>query len=127
MPDAPHQFSKLAEELVGDLRGVPSDEPRRSKKRATQPLATVIDQLLAKHQIGRPSIEQTIRDRWPELVGAANATYSHAAHVERNRLTVFVAHSVVRNELFLNREEIVARIRKLPGCDHIKALNLRAG
>jgi hypothetical protein len=127
MPDAPHSFSKLAEELVGDLRGVPSDEPRRSKKRATQSLATVIEQLMVQHQIGRPSAEQTIRDRWPELVGAANAAYSHAARIDRNRLTVFVAHSVVRNELFLHRDEIVARIRQVPGGENIKSLNLRAG
>lgn len=127
MPDAPHSFSKLAEELVGDLRGVPSDEPRRSKKRATQSLATIVEQLMVQHQIGRPSAEQTIRDRWPELVGAANAAYSHAARLERNRLTVFVAHSVVRNELFLHRDEIVARIRQVPGGENIKSLNLRAG
>ena len=127
MPDQPHQFSKLAEELVGDFRGIASDEPRRSKKRPTQSLSTVVEQLMVKHQIGRPSAEQAIRDRWPELVGAANAAYSHAARIERNRLVVFAAHSVVRNELFLNRDEIVARIRKLPGCETVKSLLLRAG
>ena len=127
MPDATHQFSKLAEELVCDLRGGPADEPRRSKKRPAQSIGTVVEQLMVKHQIGRPSAEQAIRDRWPELVGAANAAYSHAARIERNRLVVFAAHSVVRNELFLNRDEIVSRIRKLPGCECVKSLNLRAG
>lgn len=127
MPDQPHQFSKLAEELVGDLRGVPYDEPRRSVKRATQPLAGVIEQLMVKHQIGRPSAEQEIRDHWPELVGAANAAYSHAARIERGRLIVLAAHSVVRNEIFLHRDEIVARIRKLPGCETLRSLNIRAG
>ena len=127
MPDAPHQFSKLAEELVGDFRGIASDEPRRSKKRPAQSITTVVEQLMVKHQIGRPSAEQTIRDHWAELVGEANASYSHAARIERNRLVVFAAHSVVRNELFLNRDEIVARIRKLPGCQAVKSLFLRAG
>lgn len=127
MPDQPHQFSKLAEELVGDLRGVPYDEPRRAVKRATQPLAGVIEQLMVKHQIGRPSAEQAIRDQWPALVGAANAAYSHAARIERGRLIVLAAHSVVRNEIFLHRDEIVARIRKLPGCETLCSLNIRAG
>jgi hypothetical protein len=127
MPDQPHQFSKLAEELVGDLRGIATDDPPRSKKRATQPLATVLEQLLVQHQIGRPSPEQAIRDQWPKLVGVANAAYSHPARIERNRLTVLAAHAVVRNELFLHREEIVARIRQLPGCEGVKSLNLRAG
>ncbi len=128
MPDQPPRFSKLAEELVGALRGgLTPDEPRRSVKRPTQDLAAVVEQLMTKHQIGRPSAEQTIRDHWAEIVGAANASYSHAATIERNRLIVLASHSVVRNELFLHREQIVARIRALPGCETVKSLNLRAG
>lgn len=125
--DQPHEFSRLAEELIGDLRRVSSNEPRRSRKRATQPVAAVIDQLLEKHQIGRQSPENTIRENWVAVVGPANAAYSHAAMIERNRLTVLVSHAVVRNELFMNRDEIVARIRRLPGCSSVKSLNLRAG
>ncbi len=122
-----HTFSKLAEELVGDLRGVPFDEPKRSKKRATQPLAVVVEQLLQQHQIGRESPEHTIRAHWPAIVGAANASYSHPAMIERNLLNVLAGHSVVRNELFHHREEIATRIRQLPGCGHVKAINLRSG
>ncbi len=127
MPDQPHQFSKLAEELVGELRGVPFEEPRRSVKRPTQNLSAILDQLLVAHQIGRPSAEQSIRDHWPALVGPANAAHSHAARIERNRLIVLAAHSVVRNELFHHRDEIVRRIRLLPGCATVKSLNLRPG
>lgn len=127
MPDQPHQFSKLAEELVGDLRGVEFDEPRRSHQRPTKDLATVVEELMVKHQIGRPSPEQAIRDRWAELVGSANASYSHPTRIERGRLIVLAAHSVVRNEIFLHREEIVQRIRKLPGCETVRSLNIRAG
>lgn len=127
MPDQPHQFSKLAERLVGDLRGVPDEDPPRARKRPTKPLAELIEELLQKNQIGRSSPEQTIRDHWPEIVGAANATYSHPARIERNRLIVLAAHSVVRNELFHHREEIVARIQKLPACASVKALHLSAG
>ena len=127
MADQPHQFSKLAEALVGDLRGVAPEDPARSRKRPTRPLAELIEELLQKNQIGRSSPEQTIRDRWIEIVGAANASYSHPARIERNRLIVLAAHAVVRNELFHHREEIVTRIRKLPGCADVKALNLRAG
>ncbi len=126
-PKEPHQFSKIAEEMVGDLRGVAFDEPKRSKKRATQPLSVVLEKILQEYRIGRESPEQNIRDRWGEIVGAANASYSHPARLEHNMLTVLAAHAVVRNELFHHREEIVARIRKLPGCENVKALNLRNG
>ena len=128
MPDQPHTFSKLAEELVDDLRGgVAPEEPRRAVKRPTQDLAHVIDQLMTKHQIGRASPEQTIREKWPEIVGSANASFSHAVAIEKNRLIVIASHAVVRNELFHHRGEIIERLRQLPGCESLKSLNLRAG
>jgi len=88
----------------------------------------LIESILTEHQIGRDSPEHTIRAHWPALVGAANASYSHAVRIERERkLVVHVAHAVVRNELFMHRAEIVERIQKLSGCGKIKEINLRAG
>jgi hypothetical protein len=127
MPEQPPHFSKIAEELICDLRGTSSEDPPRSRKRATQSLSAVVEQLLQKHQIGRESPEHTIRDHWPSLVGAANASYSHPGMIERNRLIVLAGHAVVRNELFMHREEIVSRIKQLPGCEHVKAIYVRAG
>lgn len=127
MPDQPHQFSKLAEELIGDLRHVAFDEPRRQVKRATKPLAALIEELTLKHQIGRDAPEHTIRNHWAELVGGPNAAYSHPVVIERGRLTVIASHAVVRNELFMNRETIAEKIRQLPGCKDVRNLNIRAG
>lgn len=126
-PELP-RFSKTAEQLIAELRGLAHNEPARQVKRATQPLGNLIETLVNKYQIGRPSPEQTIRDHWPELVGPANAHYSHPALIEqRGRLTVLAGHAVVRNELFLHRKTIVQRIQQLPGCDHVRDLNIRAG
>jgi hypothetical protein len=128
MPEQPHLFSKIAEELVDDLRGgLAPEEPRRAVKRPTQDLATVIDQLMTKHQIGRESPEHRIREQWPAIVGVANASFSHAVAIEKNRLIVIASHAVVRNELFLHRDEIIGRLRLLPGCETLKSLNLRNG
>lgn len=124
----PYQFSRLAEELIGDLRGVPNQDPPRQKKRATRPLAQLVEDLMVKHQIGRDSPEQAIRDHWAELVGAANAHYSHAVTIDpRGRLVVIASHAVVRQELTAHRRTIVARIRALPGCNHVRDLSVRAG
>ncbi|HND61135.1 MAG TPA: DUF721 domain-containing protein [Opitutaceae bacterium] len=127
MPDQPSTFSKIAEELVGDLRGVPFEEPKRQVKRPTRVLADLVEETMAKYHVGRPSAEQTIRDHWPAVVGAANAAYSHAVHIEGKRLTVIASHSVVRNELNLHKEGILERIQKLPGCAGVKTLSIRAG
>jgi hypothetical protein len=91
-------------------------------------MAAVIEELLVKHRIGRPAPEDAIRENWADLVGPANASYSHPACIERGRrLLVLVSHPVVRNELFLNRATILERIRKLAGCSDITDLHLRSG
>ena len=88
----------------------------------------LIDALRMKHGIGQPTAEQAIRDAWPEIVGGANASHSHAVRIdERGRLIVHVGHSVVRDELFFNREEILQRVRKLPGGASVKRLHLAQG
>jgi hypothetical protein len=128
MPEDPIEFSKGAERLIGVFRGIPFTEPSKMRCRPTTSMAPLIETLLVKYQIGRHSCEQTIRDHWPEIVGASNASYSHPVRIDRGKsLMVLVSHSVVRNELFLYRESILDKVQQLPGCDHVRELNLRAG
>ena len=128
MAKDPTPFSYQAEKRIAALRRVPDTTPPRMKKRPTKELAGLVEELMVKFQIGRDSPEQLIRDNWPELVGPANAHYSHAVQIDpRGRLTVLAGHAVVRNELFIHRQTIVERIRKLPGCGQVRELNIRAG
>ena len=114
------------ENLIAGFRGLPEDRSR-SKRRKTTELAALVDELLVKYRISHDSLEHSIREKWPELVGAANASYSHPVTVERGRLVVLVSHAVVRNELFQHRDAITAKIKLLPGCDGIRSLLLRTG
>ncbi|HVU17156.1 MAG TPA: DUF721 domain-containing protein [Candidatus Didemnitutus sp.] len=125
MPSEPKEFSREIENLIADLREVPTDDGR-SRRRPTQELGALVEALLIKHRVGRDSIEHELRARWSELVGAANASFSHPLTIERNQLIVLVSHAVVRNELFLHRAGIVAKLRALPGCAEIKSIHLRS-
>ena len=122
----PREFSRAVENLIAGLREVPEDRSR-SKKRKAADLGALVDELLVKYRISHDSLEHSIREKWPELVGVANASYSHPVVVERNLLVVLVSHAVVRNELFQHRETIMEKLKKLPGCADIKGLALRAG
>ena len=126
MADEPKEFSRAIENLIAGFRDVPTNASR-SKRRKTTELATLVDELLVKYRISHDSLEHSIREKWPQLVGAANASYSHPVTVERNQLIVLVSHSVVRNELFHHRLRILEKLKKLPGCADIKGLALRAG
>ena len=128
MPERPIEFSRGAEELIGDFRGIPFTEPPRMTRRPTTAMTPLIESLLVKFQIGRNSCEQTIRDHWPEIVGAPNAAYSNPVRIDRGRsLLVLVSHSVVRNELFMHRESIREKVKNLPGCEEVQEINFRAG
>ena len=126
MSSEPKEFSRAVENLIAGFRQVPEDKSR-SKRRKTTDLAALIDELLVKYRISHDSLEHSIREKWPELVGVANASYSHPVTVERGLLVVLVSHAVVRNELFLHRQAILEKLKKLPGCADIKGIALRAG
>jgi len=126
MAQEPKEFSRAVENLIAGFRGLPEDETR-TRRRPTRELAALIDELLVKHRISHDSLEHSIREKWPELVGAANAAYSHPVVVERAQLLVLVSHAVVRQELFHHRLQILAKLKQLPGCSHLRGLTLRAG
>lgn len=128
MPEEPKEFSRTAEDLIASLRRLPADAPFGMRKRATKELSGLMEDILNKYQVGRDSPEHTIRDHWAEIVGPANAQYSHPTLIEREkRLIVLVSHSVVRNELFLHRKLIVEKIQKYPGCAHVREIHVRQG
>jgi Dna[CI] antecedent, DciA len=126
MSDEPPEFSRAIENLIAGFRELPADASR-SRRRPTTNLGALIDELLVKYRISHDSLEHSIRDQWPTLVGAANAAYSHPLTVEKNLLVVLVSHAVVRNELFQHKAVIVEKLKKLPGCEHIRGVALRVG
>ena len=125
MPDEPKEFSRAIENLIAGFRALPEDEGR-SRRRPTVDLGKLVDELLVKHRISHDSLEHSIRDKWPELVGVANASYSHPLAVEKSLLVVLVSHAVVRNELFMHKAAILEKLRQLPGCGGIKGLAPRS-
>lgn len=123
----PPAFSRAAENLIAAFRGLPADS-LRSRPRQTRKLGELVGNILTRYHLGVPSAEETVRAQWPQLVGPANAGYSHPLRIERSaKLLVQVSHPVVRNELHLHRETILKRLKALPGCENIKDLIFRAG
>lgn len=125
----PPSFSPSAENAIAEFRGLPAGEPPRMRRRPTRELASVLEEIRVKYRIGRDAPEDAIRNRWPEIVGAANAAFSQAARLDQGgrRLIVLVDNSVVRSELFLHRDLILERLRQLPGCSGVKILHIRTG
>ena len=125
---AKNPFNHAARELIAAFRGVPNDVPSRQYRRPTAALGPLIEELLIKHQIGRASPEDAIRENWPAVVGPAIAHYSHAGQIDpRGKLTILYNQPVAGNELRFHQIDILARIRALPGCALVKSLAIRSG
>jgi len=124
----PHEFSRPIENLIAELRGVPGDQSR-SKKRREQLLGESIDKLLRKYHIGVDAPDHTIRQHWAEIVGNANAAYSHPVKIDgkTGKLLVMVSHAVVRDELRLLEAILLQRVRQLHDCEKVTGLTIRAG
>ncbi|WP_221031846.1 DUF721 domain-containing protein [Actomonas aquatica] len=126
-PEVP-KFSRLAEELIGDLRGVPFEEPRRQVKRPTQHASNIIENLLHKYHLSDNSPVQELRNRWRELVTPTLAAYSNPVEISKaGWLVVLVSNSVAKQELSNNRRRFLPKIKAVPGCTAIKGMTFRAG
>ena len=122
-----HEFSREIENLIASLRGLPGDDAR-TKRRREQPLGDAIDKLLRKYSVGIEAPDHTIRQHWAEIVGSANAAYSHPVKIDtKGKLLVLVSHAVVRDEIRLLDTIILQRVRQLNGCEKVVGLTLRAG
>ncbi|MEY4488543.1 MAG: hypothetical protein RIQ79_1051, partial [Verrucomicrobiota bacterium] len=45
----------------------------------------------------------------------------------KGKLTILCSHAIVRTELSFHKATVLARIKALPGCGHVKDLIIRAG
>jgi hypothetical protein len=127
MAKEPRPFSKRAEQTIAEFRRIHPNVPAKMQRRETRELSELMEVLRVEHRIGRLAPEDAVREAWPAVVGPANASYSYPQRVEGRKLMVVATHSVVRNELFLARHEILERVRKLPGCEAVTELHLKAG
>ena len=124
-PEVPHAFPRKVENMIASLRGLP-ENPSRARNREVRELGSVIDKVLAKYQIGRSSPEERLREKWTDIVGAANASYSHPLQIDaRGKLHILASHAVVRSEIQLHTDAILERVRALPGCENVKRLAIR--
>jgi hypothetical protein len=126
-PDSPRRLSQKAEDLIASFRHIASQDPARTRIRPTQDLTGLIESIMVKFQVGRPSLEQTIRDHWAQIVKPVIAQYSHPLRIERGVLWVRVSNSIAREEIFFAKDRFVEQIRLLPGGTEVHSLRVTTG
>lgn len=126
MANKPYKFSRIAENLIANLRGVPEDYS--PIVRETVEMGTVFDKILARYKIGIESLEDRIRDHWNQIVGAENANHCNPVRIERETtLIIAVSNPIIRQELQFNQSIILKNLKSVKNGNHIRYLVFRSG
>ncbi len=121
------KFPREVENLIANLRSLPEDEGR-STLRQSYPIDSLIEVILKRYKIGKPTSEEAIMANWSKIMGDDNAHRCSPQRLdEAGTLLVAVNNPVLRRELMFQRTSILKKIRALPECAHIKAIMFIAG
>ena len=90
------------------------------RKRNTELLKDVIAQVLKQNKLDRPLNEKHIIHAWPAVHGHNINQYTSALEIRQRILYVTLTSSVLRHDLFLSKDQIMASLNKHVGADVIK-------
>lgn len=65
-----------------------------------------------------------IIDTWHQLLGPVMSRYSSDERFAKGRLTVRINSSILRNDLFMQRTNLVRQLNSMLGTDKVKYLEL---
>lgn len=81
----------------------------------TQPLSAILKEFVEQHRIERKLKEVDVVQGWEDLLGKTIAHYTKNIYIRNGNLFVEISSAVVKNELFMMREEICRRINENAG------------
>ena len=81
----------------------------------TQPLSDVLRDYIKENQIGRKLKEVDVVQSWEELLGKTIVYYTRNVSLRNRILFVEISSPVVKNELFMMREEIKRKLNEKAG------------
>jgi hypothetical protein len=108
------KFSKKAQNLIADFRGLPRDDSSSILKKelvAGQLFQNILEKYVIKSDA---AIGTEIFENWPQIVGDILSMLCTPHRITAaGTLLIKVPNSVVRQELFCRKEEILQRIHQI--------------
>jgi hypothetical protein len=108
------KFSRKIQNLIADFRSLPQDDSL-SQLRGECHISQLFDRILKKHAIrSSTEIGEEVLKNWPKIAGDALCKLCTPQGITTaGALMVRVQNGVVRQELFLQKEKILQRIREI--------------
>ncbi|MDR1366558.1 MAG: DUF721 domain-containing protein [Puniceicoccales bacterium] len=108
------KFSRRIQNLIADFRGLPQDNSSsalKDERSVEQLFRDILKKYVTKSDI---KVGTEIFENWPRIVGDMFCGLCTPHRITTtNALIIKVQNSVVRQELFFRKEEILQRIREI--------------
>ena len=88
----------------------------------TQSLGEVMKEFIKANRIERKLKEVDVVQSWENLLGKTIAGYTRNIYIRKKILFVEISSSVVKNELFMMREEIKRKINEKEGEEIVRTI-----
>ncbi len=88
----------------------------------TQSLGEVLKEYIKEVQIERKLKEVDVVQSWEDLLGKTIAHYTTKIYISNQVLYVTISSAVVKNELFMMREEIKRKINERAGEEIVRTI-----
>ena len=92
------------------------------RRNNTQSLSEVIREFVKGSSIERKLKETDVVQSWEELLGKTVASYTKNVSINNKVLFVEITSSIVKNELFMMREEIRIKLNERAGEEIVKTI-----
>lgn len=80
------------------------------QKKEAQSIREILDEILQQNRLDIGLDQARVRQAWKQVMGDAVDRYTLQIGFSKGTLTVKLASSVLRNELFMNRRSIIEKL-----------------
>lgn len=95
------------------------------KRSNTQSLAEAIREYLRESRLEKPLKERQLVQSWESLLGRSVAKATGRIYLKDGKLFVYLNSSVVKNELFMLKDEILKKLNDAAGEELVREIILR--
>jgi predicted nucleic acid-binding Zn ribbon protein len=95
------------------------------QRKNIQTIGEVLHEYVESLQIGRKLKESRIEKQWIELLGRNAASLTKKVYIKKGVLYIYLNSSVLRNEILMMRETLIARINESAGEEIVRKIVLR--
>lgn len=92
------------------------------RRKNTEKLSDILGQVLRQNSLDEKLYETRVIKSWPAVLGDNIMRYTTSLYFNKKKLYVSLSSSVLRQELFLTREEIKNSLNKYVGADVVKEI-----